>query len=413
MANIWCISAPMISHTDWGGFSKTARQLMSLGHSVVWISGEALAGPMTKAGFQFEPVAHTGFLYPLPPPPDFTSMDPQDAVKLRYRRALDTWLSEDLVAAAASDLLALADRIGPPDIILTDPFLSAAALVAEAVGAPMGVMGWPGQSTMTESALLPVQRYLGAESRDRLHRLLRKFSLNGDNFSKGATPSVLSPGLHVSYFTRNWFMQEAATLLPQNVFVGGYPQPPSTPAPDWLQDIPEHMPLALITLGTVFTGDLGFFAWAAQAAARAGTLPVVSIGWNPVSPDAKAELVAALPPGARLLNWVPFEHVLPRSKLMIHHGGMGTTHAGVVYGIPQIVVPHAADQRLQARRVAQAKVGLNLTAHDVRQGMLAEAVTAIQIDHRVRQNALRLADEMAALGGDKSAANAVADRLLA
>ena len=43
----------------------------------------------------------------------------------------------------------------------------------------------------------------------------------------------------------------------------------------------------------------------------------------------------------------------------------------------QIVVPHAADQRIQARRVAEAKVGLHLTAHDVRQGQLREGVRAL------------------------------------
>ena len=87
--------------------------------------------------------------------------------------------------------------------------------------------------------------------------------------------------------------------------------------------------MALITLGSVFTGDLGFFSWAAQAVARLHLLPIVVIGWNPVTPDAKAELIAALPKGARLLNWVDFKHVLPRCRLIIHHGGMGTTHAAI------------------------------------------------------------------------------------
>ncbi len=68
---------------------------------------------------------------------------------------------------------------------------------------------------------------------------------------------------------------------------------------------------------------------------------------------------------------------------MIHHGGMGTTHAALIHGVPQIVVPHAADQRGQARRVAQAKVGLNLTAHDVKQGMLFEGVKALASDENV------------------------------
>jgi UDP:flavonoid glycosyltransferase YjiC (YdhE family) len=92
---------------------------------------------------------------------------------------------------------------------------------------------------------------------------------------------------------------------------------------------------------------------------------------------------------------------------MIHHGGMGTTHAALIYGVPQIVVPHAADQRGQARRVAQARVGLHLTAHDVQQGMLFEGVKALANDERVRQTARDFAAEMHSLGGAERAADAL------
>jgi UDP:flavonoid glycosyltransferase YjiC (YdhE family) len=83
---------------------------------------------------------------------------------------------------------------------------------------------------------------------------------------------------------------------------------------------------------------------------------------------------------------------------------MGTTHAAVVHGIPQMVVPHAADQRAQARRVAQAKIGLHLTAHDVRNGALLEGAQAILGDINVQDRARQLAKEMAALGGPEKAA---------
>ena len=84
---------------------------------------------------------------------------------------------------------------------------------------------------------------------------------------------------------------------------------------------------------------------------------------------------------------------------------MGTTHRALVHGVPQIVVPHAADQRIQARRVAEAKVGLHLTAHDVRQGQLREGAHAILEAEWVQENARRFAVAMAALGGvDRAAA---------
>ena len=200
-------------------------------------------------------------------------------------------------------------------------------------------------------------------------------------------------------------------MLEQNLFVGGKPTPTLNAPPSWLSDIPDDEPLAVITLGSVFTGDLGFFSWAAQAAARARYTPIVVIGRNPITPEQKAELKAALPRMTRLLNWIPFDHVLPRTKLIMHHGGMGTTHAAIIHGIPQIAVPHAADQRGNARRIAQAKVGLNLSAHDVRHGALLEGTLALTNDAKIRANARQLADEFAVLGGADRAAVALEEIL--
>lgn len=404
MANFWFVSAPLVSHTDWGGVLKMAKVLHQQGHQVLWVSGDKLAQFVESHGLTFRAIRETGWLWPPPPPPDLSTIPPQEAVNLRYTRALDTWLSEGIVGEATQALIDLAGEIGKPDVIVTDPFLSASALAAEALGVKLVVAGWPAQGDLNAANLFPIQRNLGSESQQRLARLCGHFGLDGDNFSKGATPSIISPHLHISYFTQSWYAVEEPILLPQNIFVGGLREVPQDAPPEWLAQIPADVPLAVITLGTIFTGDLGFFSWAAQAAAQAGLLPVIALGWNPITPDKKRELVAALPRGTRLLNWVPFDHVLPRARIIIHHGGMGTTHHAVVHGVPQVIVPHAADQRVQARRAAQAKIGLNLTAHDVQRGMLREGTRALINDERVLTNVQNLASAMHDLGGAPRAA---------
>ncbi len=408
MAVFWFVSAPLHGHLDWGGFLKTAQALAAHGHEVTWVSESLIGGAVTTAGVPFAPVRRTGWLWPLPPAPDLATIKPQEAVMLRYRRALDTWLTEGLVGDAVEALMELGDDIGRPDVIATDPFLSAAALAAEKLDVPLVVCGWPAMKVLDEEIMFPVQTTLAEESRRRIARLCEHFGLDGVNFSKGSTPSIVSPQLHVSYFNDFWYQSDQENLLTQNQFVGGKPTLPRDAPPPWLQDIPEDAPLALVTLGSVFTGDLGFFSWAAQAVAREGYVPIVVIGRNPIAPEDKAKLKAALPRSTRLLNWVDFNHVLPRTRLIVHHGGMGTTHAAVIHGIPQLVVPHAADQRGQARRVAQAKVGLNLTAHDVKNGMLLEGTRALTRDMQVQANARQLAAAFAALGGAERAAGAIA-----
>jgi MGT family glycosyltransferase len=409
MAKFWFVSAPLFGHIDWGGFLKTAQSLTAQGHDVTWVSEAPIGSAITTAGVKFAPVSRTGWLWPPPPAPDLTSIPPQEAVMLRYRRALDTWLSEPLIETAVEALQALAAQIGKPDLIVTDPFLTAAALGAELLDVPLAVCGWPALESLNEDFLYPVQKTLGDESQERIAHLCGRFGLQGVNFSAGPTPSIISPHLHVCYFSPTWYQADQPYILPQTLFVGGRQTPPQDAPPGWLTDIPEAAPLALITLGSVFTGDLGFFSWAAQAAHRVGCVPIVVIGRNPIAPEDKAQLKAALPPSTRLLNWVNFDHVLPRTRLIIHHGGMGTTHAAVVHGVPQMVVPHAADQRGQARRVAQAKVGLNLTAHEVRNGALLQGARALTQDAKVQQNVRDLAAEFHALGGVERGAEALTE----
>jgi MGT family glycosyltransferase len=404
MAHFWFASAPLFSHLDWGGFLKTAVELHQRGHKITWVSGESVRGAVESAELDFAPVTETGWLWPPPPQPDVTQMRPDEAVMLRYVRALDTWLSEDLVRTATQSFIDLAGEIGKPDAIVTDPFLTAAALAAEALDVPLAVAGWPARAEMEEEHLFPVQKRLSEESIGRLSRLYDHFGLSGVNFSDGPTPSVISPHLHITYFIEEWYQADSAYLLDQNAYVGGLPRTTTQPTPDWLLKIPESRHLALITLGSVFTGDLGFFSWSAHAVNAVGLVPIVVIGNNPMAPEDKAELVRNLPKGTRLLNWVNFAHVLPRCKLAIQHGGMGTTHAILTQGVPQMVVPHAADQRGQGKRVAEAKVGLNLTAHDVRNGKLVEGARAIIRDERIQENARRFASDMHAAGGPPEAA---------
>jgi sterol 3beta-glucosyltransferase len=57
------------------------------------------------------------------------------------------------------------------------------------------------------------------------------------------------------------------------------------------------------------------------------------------------------------LEAVPHDWLLPHCKLIIHHGGAGTTSAGLRAGIPNIVVPFTADQPFWGRRVHAVDAG--------------------------------------------------------
>ena len=50
------------------------------------------------------------------------------------------------------------------------------------------------------------------------------------------------------------------------------------------------------------------------------------------------------------LKALPHDWLLPRCSIVVHHGGAGTTSAGLRVGIPNIIVPFTADQPFWGRR---------------------------------------------------------------
>lgn len=88
----------------------------------------------------------------------------------------------------------------------------------------------------------------------------------------------------------------------------------------------------------------------AAAVRQAGVRAVLLSGW--------AELgQMALPDSILCLPAAPHGWLFPRAAAVVHHGGAGTTAAGLRAGIPTVVVPHFADQPFWGRRVHALGVG--------------------------------------------------------
>jgi sterol 3beta-glucosyltransferase len=70
---------------------------------------------------------------------------------------------------------------------------------------------------------------------------------------------------------------------------------------------------------------------------------IILSGWGRVKRSSSADLLS--------LDSAPHDWLLPRCHAIIHHGGAGTTAAGLRAGIPNIVVPFMADQPFWGKRV--------------------------------------------------------------
>ncbi len=107
-------------------------------------------------------------------------------------------------------------------------------------------------------------------------------------------------------------------------------------------------PPVVITLGSMAGSRAGSAALAAIVAARAGGRRVVALGTgDAVRADAAVFAAAEADHG-----WL-----LPRAAVIVHHGGAGTTDAAARAGVPQVIMPLAADQPFWGERVAALGVG--------------------------------------------------------
>ena len=73
-------------------------------------------------------------------------------------------------------------------------------------------------------------------------------------------------------------------------------------------------------------------------------------------------------------NYVPQTEVLKYTKLFITHGGMNSTHEGLYYGIPLILLPQSADQPIIARQVSNIGAGITLQMQSLTANQLLETV---------------------------------------
>jgi UDP:flavonoid glycosyltransferase YjiC (YdhE family) len=86
---------------------------------------------------------------------------------------------------------------------------------------------------------------------------------------------------------------------------------------------------------------------------------------------------------------------------------MGTTHAAVVHGVPQVIIPHAADQSLQALRAEASGVALTIRPKEATLDALQLAVETVARDPGFGIRARNLAAEFAACGGVAAAARCI------
>lgn len=136
---------------------------------------------------------------------------------------------------------------------------------------------------------------------------------------------------------------------------------------------------------------------AIRACATAGLRAVLLGGW------AKAEDLD-LPESICALDSAPHDWLFPRMAAVVHHGGAGTTAAGLRAGVPSVLVPFFGDQPFWGRRVHALGVGPKpMLRSRLTADWLAEALTLATSDEEMQARSGQLGEKIRAEHGVDSA----------
>lgn len=150
-------------------------------------------------------------------------------------------------------------------------------------------------------------------------------------------------------------------------------------------------PLVYLTFGTVFN-DHPAFPVAVAGIHAAGVGAVVTVG-----PGADPATLGPQPSGIVVERYIPQTLLLPECDVVASHAGSGTALAALAAGIPQLCLPQAADQFLNAAAITRAGAGISIAPQDVDAAGVALAIRRLLDDHGYRDAAGRVAAEIAAM----------------
>jgi len=163
--------------------------------------------------------------------------------------------------------------------------------------------------------------------------------------------------------------------------------------PPWFEAMPA-MPNVYVTLGTVANHTPEVFETVLAGLADQPANVVMTVG-----PDRDPAELGPLPANVHVERYLPQSLIFPRCDLVVCHGGSGTTLAALAAGLPQLVLPQEANQFWNADRIAALGAGRQIRPEELTAEVVGSAVVRVLGDMAYRNQARRLAAEIAAMPG--------------
>lgn len=182
-----------------------------------------------------------------------------------------------------------------------------------------------------------------------------------------------------THVTGYWFLDESPDWIPPAALL------------DFLQ---QGAPPVYIGFGSMGSRDPEATAdLVLQAIERTGQRAILQSGWGGLSKTDR-------PDNVFLVDSVPHSWLFSQVAAVVHHGGAGTTAAGLRAGVPNIVIPFFGDQPFWGRRIAELGVGpASIPRKQLTAERLAAAIHQVVTDRTMQQRAADLGAKIRAENG--------------
>jgi len=400
------------SYGDIHPYMAIASELRARGHRPVIGTSELYREKMQTAGLEFVPVR------PHIPPPQEQDAEMMSQI-MNPRSGSGFLLNQMLFPAVRDGYEDLLAAVAGADLLLTHPISLAGPLVAQMTGIP-----W------ISSVLAPVSFFsafdppvppfwgwmrhiqlLGPRATAAFFNQVKKVYKNDfyDQFRKElglpdrgnpVFEGQHSPTLILALFS-SLFAQPQPDWPPQAIATGFafYDGRNELAMPTELtRFLDEGEAPIVFTLGSsaVWVAQ-DFFRETIAAAKLLGRRAVLLIG------DERNQPSEPLPHGMIVVNYAPFEVLLPRACAMVHHGGVGTTSQGLRAGVPMLIVPFAFDQPDNAAHAARLGCSRTLARAKYIAARVARELNLLLTNADYENNARKVGD---LLRKENGAANA-------
>ncbi len=277
------------------------------------------------------------------------------------------------MALMVDDLLKLC-KVSEPALLVFDPYLFAAPLVAEATGAhavlhSIGPLIDRSVLDLVGDAVSPIWREFGLEVPPAA------------GVYSGTTVTICPPSLDPAAAG----LRGAQTLRPSPLPLA---EPPALP----VSLANPGRPLVYLTLGTFSNNDLEVFRLVLKALEDEPVNVLATIGR-----DHDPSALAAIPENARIEQYIPQAEVLPYCAAVVHHAGAGTMFGVLAHGLPSVALPQSADNFINANLLTGAGAAITLMPGEVTRAAVGAALRTVLGTGTYRQRARKLADEIAAM----------------